>query len=271
MSILQAILLGVIEGVTEFLPISSTAHMIIFSKLFQISQTDFLKSFEIIIQFGAIIAIIFVYFKSIIKIKFEDFKKIIFAFLPTAIFGVVMYKIVKEFLMENNLIMVLSLFIGGIGLILIEKYKIGVNRNVPVQNDADKSNLIDFSSISYKKSFLIGVFQSIAMIPGVSRSAATIMGGMFIGIERKIIVDFSFLLAIPTMAAATALDVFKNYKTILHSGNFNLLIIGFIVSFIVAYVVSKWFLKFIKKNNFVSFGIYRIIISIILFILFFVL
>ncbi len=269
MNFLQTVILGIIEGITEFLPISSTAHMIMFSKLFQIPQTDFLKSFEIIIQFGAILAVVVVYFKSIIKIKFEDFKKIVFAFLPTAIIGVGMYKIVKGFLMENNLIMILSLLVGGVGLILIEKFKVK-NNTLKVEKNSSTKNDIDFSSISYKKSFLIGVFQSIAMIPGVSRSAATIMGGMLINIERKIIVDFSFLLAIPTMAAATFLDIFKNYEIILHSNNLDLLIIGFFISFVVAYIVSKWFLRFIKKHSFVSFGFYRIILAIVLFLLFIV-
>jgi len=264
MNFLQAIILGIVEGITEFLPISSTAHMMIVSEFLKLQQTDFVKSFEIIIQLGAIFAVIAVYIKSIFKIKFEDFKKIVFAFLPTAIIGFILYKFIKSFLMGNNLIIILALLIGGIALIIIEKLKTKKQEEIVLEN------IVDFSSISYKKSFLIGVCQSLAIIPGVSRSAATIIGGTLMNIERKVIVDFSFLLAIPTMAAATGLDLLKNYKIILSAGNFSVLIIGFIVAFVVSYIVAKWFLKFIKKYSFVSFGIYRILLAIILFIVFFI-
>jgi len=282
MNFLQAIILGIVEGITEFLPISSTAHMMIVSEFLKLTQSDFVKSFEIIIQLGAILAVFVIYFKSIIKSGFDNIKKIAVAFIPTAIIGFVLYKIVKTFLMGNNLIIVISLLIGGIGLIIIEKLSASArsatadektkNEKRKTKNEEmdEKTNSIDFSSISYKKSVLIGIFQSIAMIPGVSRSAATIIGGTLIGIERQVIVDFSFVLAIPTMAAATGYDVLKNYEIILASGNFAVLAVGFIVAFIVSYIVAKWFLKFIKKYNFIPFGIYRIIIAIILFLLFFV-
>ena len=268
MDFLQALILGIVEGVTEFLPISSTAHMMIVSEFLKLQQTDFVKSFEIIIQLGAIFAVIAIYIKSILKIKLEDAKKIIFAFIPTAIIGFVLYKFIKSSLMGNNLVIILALLIGGIVLILVEKFR---KNKDEVKVSGDENKLIDFSSISYKQSFIIGLCQSIAVIPGVSRSAATIVGGLLMNIERRVIVDFSFLLAIPTMAAATGLDVLKNYKLILSSGNFGVLFVGFIVAFIVAYVVSKWFLKFIKKYDFISFGIYRVLLAIALFIIFFML
>ena len=267
MNFLQAIILGIVEGITEFLPISSTAHMMIVSEFLKLTQSDFVKSFEIIIQLGAILAVFVIYFKSIIKNGFDNIKKIIVAFIPTAIIGFVLYKIVKTFLMGNNLIIVISLLIGGVGLIVIEKLS-SFARSATA--DKKEENILDFSSISYKKSALIGIFQSIAMIPGISRSAATIIGGTLIGIERQVIVDFSFVLAIPTMAAATGYDVLKNYNIILSSGNFAVLAVGFVVAFIVSYIVAKWFLKFIKKYNFIPFGIYRIIIAIVLFFLFFI-
>ncbi|MEZ7821015.1 MAG: undecaprenyl-diphosphate phosphatase [Patescibacteria group bacterium] len=234
MNFLQAIILGIVEGITEFLPISSTAHMMIVSEFLKLTQSDFVKSFEIIIQLGAILAVFVIYFKSIIKNGFDNIKKIIVAFIPTAIIGFVLYKIVKTFLMGNNLIIVISLLIGGVGLIVIEKLKTKEN-SLEIKKE---ENVLDFSSISYKKSALIGIFQSIAMIPGISRSAATIIGGTLIGIERQVIVDFSFVLAIPTMAAATGYDVLKNYNIILSSGNFAVLAVGFVVAFIP--ISTRW-------------------------------
>ena len=266
MDIIQSIILGVVEGVTEFLPISSTAHMLLTSEVLKLQQTDFVKSFEIIIQLGAILAVVLIYFKSIISSGLENMKKVLFAFIPTAIIGFVLYKFIKSFLIGNDLIMILALLIGGIILILVDNKKV----NVDSASSVATSDKVDFSSISYKQSFIIGVCQSLAIIPGVSRSAATIIGGSLMNITRKVIVDFSFLLAIPTMCAATGLDLLKNYKSF-SIDQIGVLSVGFIVSFIVAFVVSKWFLKFIKKYNFVSFGIYIIVIAIAAFIFLFLL
>lgn len=253
MNILHALVLGVLEGVTEFLPISSTGHLIITSALLKIPTTDFLKTFEIIIQLGAILAVVVLYFKKLFNIAL--IKRLIVAFLPTAVIGLLLYKFIKIYLLGNTTIVVSTLFLCGILLIVFEWW---YKKNHTLQMVGD----VNIEEIGYKKAFTIGLFQSIAIIPGVSRSGATILGGLFLGIPRKTIVEFSFLLAIPTMLAATGLDVLKNYKEIT-SADFNLLLVGLVTSFIVALGVIKWFLSYIQKHSFVGFGIYRIIIAVL--------
>jgi len=259
MTALQAIILGIIEGVTEFLPISSTGHLILVSKLFGIADSDFTKSFEIIIQFGAILAVVALYWKKIFYWKNPSlssgptvWKKVLTAFLPTAIIGFLLYKILKNYLLSNSFIVVWALFLGGVFLILFEIWHA-------------KKITEKIGEISYKKSFWVGVWQALAIIPGVSRSGATIVSGLLMGISREAIVEFSFLLAVPTMAAATGYDLLKS------AGNFSfsqihLLALGFIVSFIVALISIKWFIGYIKNHSFISFGIYRIIIALIFWI-----
>lgn len=250
MDYLQAIILSVVEGLTEFLPISSTGHLILTAKFLNISQTDFVKSFEIIIQLGSIFAIVFLYWKTISKNK-EIWKRIITAFIPTAIIGFFLYKIIKTLFLGNSIITLLALFIGGLLLILLEKiYK-------EKDHHADK-----VEKISFKNAFLIGISQSISVIPGVSRSAATIIPALFLGTKRKTAVEFSFLLAIPTMLAATVLDVVKsNFSFTLYE--YLILLVGFIGSFIVAILAVKFLLNFIKNHTFILFGIYRIVLAII--------
>jgi len=250
MDFLNTIILSIIEGLTEFLPISSTGHMILASKILDIEQTEFVKSFEIIIQLGAIFAIIFLYWKTITR-NVEVWKKILTAFVPTAIIGLILYKIAKTFLLGNSLVTILALFIGGIILIILEKvYK---------EKDHHNDNI---EKISFKNAFLIGVFQSISIIPGVSRSAATIIPALFLGTKRKTAVEFSFLLAIPTMFAASGLDILKSSFSFT-SYEYYILFIGFIGSFLVAIFAVKFLLNFIEKHTFVPFGVYRIILSII--------
>jgi len=250
MDYLHAIILSIIEGITEFLPISSTGHMILASKLLNIVQTDFVKSFEIIIQLGAIFAVIFLYWKTITK-NLEVWKKIITAFIPTAIIGFLLFKIIKNYLLGNSLITVIALLIGGILLIILEKiYK---------ENEHHIENI---EKISYKNAFLVGVFQSISVIPGVSRSAATIIPALFLGTKRKAAVEFSFLLAIPTMLAASGLDIIKsNFSFTLFE--YSILVVGFIGSFLVAILAVKFLINFIKKHTLIPFGIYRIILAIV--------
>lgn len=248
---IETLILGIIEGITEFLPISSTGHMILASRLMGLEQTEFLKSFEIAIQLGAIFSIIFLYWKIIIK-DFEALKRVAVAFVPTAIIGLALYKIFKQYFFSESVV-VYSLFIGGIFLIIFELFH------------KEKENAEnEIKEISYKKSFLIGVFQSISIIPGVSRAAATIVGGLSMGIKRKTIVEFSFLLAVPTMICATGYDLVKSAPQF-SSSDFVSLAIGFAVSFVVALSTVKWLLKYIQKNNFIVFGIYRIIIAILFF------
>lgn len=246
----QSIILGIIEGLTEFLPISSTAHLILSGEILNITQTEFVKSFEIIIQFGAILAVIWLYFKKIMLNK-KIIKRIFVAFLPTAIFGFIFYKIFKKYLMENLSVIVWALLLGGIFLIVFEYWH---------KEKADATENIE--NISYKNCFLIGACQTIAMIPGVSRAAATILGGLFLGIKRKTIVEFSFLLAVPTMLAATGYDLLKTGFTF-SADQFGQLFMGFIVSFLVAILAIKFFIHYIQQHDFKLFGLYRIIIGLI--------
>lgn len=257
MDILNAIILGIVEGITEFLPISSTGHLILASRLLGITSTDFLKSFEIFIQSGAILAVILLYWRDIFT-KFDLLKKVFIAFIPTAVIGLLFYKILKEYLLGNTTITLLSLFFGGIALIIVEL--------------SFKKRKIDertVTQITYKNAILVGLIQSISIIPGVSRSAASIIGGMLLGMDRKTAVEFSFLLAIPTLLAATGLDLIKtNFSFSTHEWIY--LATGFLSSFIVAIIVIKWLVSYVKKYTFIPFGIYRIIIAIFLFGLFFV-
>ncbi|MDD5454722.1 MAG: undecaprenyl-diphosphate phosphatase [Candidatus Ratteibacteria bacterium] len=257
MNLFTSVILGIVEGVTEFLPISSTGHLILTSSLSQIDQSEFLKSFEIAIQLGAILSVVVLYWKSFIFER-EKLGKVIAAFIPTAIMGLIFYKVMKVYLLGNQGIVLWALFIGGILIIVLEYFY-----------SKKKRNIKEISSVTYKQAVLIGLFQSVAMVPGVSRSAATIMGGLMLGINRKTIVEFSFLLAIPTMAAAVGYDLIKTAVSFTKE-QFVYLFIGFIVSFLTAMIAVKFLLSFIRKNNFIPFGIYRIILSILLWYLLYI-
>jgi len=176
------------------------------------------------------------------------------AFFPTAVLGLIFYKIIKHYLMASNQVVLWSMFIGGICLIVFE-----------ILHKEKDSAVEDLGTISYRTSLLIGLFQSIAMIPGVSRSAATIVGGLVLGLKRKTIVEFSFLLAVPTMLAATGLDLMKNASQF-SAAQLNFLSIGFIVSFFSALLGVKFLLSFIKHHSFISFGIYRIVLALLFWI-----
>jgi undecaprenyl-diphosphatase len=245
MNFIQAIVLSIIEGITEFLPISSTGHMILAANLLKISETDFVKSFEIIIQLGAILAVAVLYFKRILDNR-AWWLKLIAAFLPTGIIGLLLYKVVKNVLLGNTLIVVVSLFLGGIILILVDKYV--------------KEKQVTLASLTLKQAVIIGLFQSISIIPGVSRSAATIVGALIIGLNRNDAVEFSFMLAIPTMVAATGLDLIKSSHHFTGSQS-ELLAVGLIGAFITAMIAVKSFIGYVKKHNFTAFGIYRIILA----------
>lgn len=264
MTILHSIILGIIEGITEFLPISSTAHLILVSEFLTLDQTNFHKSFEIIIQLGAIASVIVLYWKSLLNL--EIIKKLIVAFIPTGIIGFLFYKIVKTYLFENISVILWSLIIGGIIIIIFElKNKYSANINI----DNAQTDNVDLSQISYKKALLIGFFQSISIIPGVSRSAATIIGGLSLGLQRELIVKFSFLLAVPTMLVASGYDILKNASSF-SLDQFGILVIGFVVSFVVAILAIKFFLKFISKHSFIWFGVYRIVLVVVIWVLVFV-
>lgn len=249
MSIIQAVIFGIVEGITEFLPVSSTGHLILTARILNITQTEFLKSFAIAIQLGAIMAVVMLYGRKIIQ-SWEISKRLLVAFLPTAVVGLILYKLIKKYLLGNNAVVLWALFIGGALLIIFELWH---------QEKIDARDSLE--SISYKQSFCIGLFQSIAVIPGVSRAAATIVGGLLLGLKRRTIVEFSFLLAIPTMCAATALDLLKSAPAFSRD-QFLVLAVGFVVSFLVAILAIRFLLAFIKKHTFIPFGIYRILVAI---------
>ena len=243
----QAVILGIVEGLTEFLPVSSTGHLILVAHILGIKHTEFVKSFEIAIQLGAILAVVFLYFERLIK-DLETWKRIIIAFIPTGVLGFSLYKLIKGYLIGNDLVVVISLIIGGIFLILLDKTL------------GERAPLHDIDELPYWKAFLIGVFQSLAMIPGVSRSGATIIGGMFVGLDRKASAEFAFLLAVPTMLTATTYDLLKSGGSF-STENWQVLGIGFITSFITAVVVIKLFINYLKNHGLCVFGIYRIVVA----------
>ena len=245
----DSIILGIVEGITEFLPISSTGHLILASEALGIPHDDFVKSFEIAIQLGAILSVVWLYSAQMLKNR-ALFLKVCTAFAPTALIGFFAYPYVKGYLLGNSLVVVVSLFLGGIGLILFEKW-------YEKRPAGAKEGL---EGITWKQSVLIGLFQSVAMVPGVSRAAATILGGLAVGIERKAIVEFSFLLAVPTMLAATALDMSKSAFAF-EGSQFVLLAAGFFGSFVVAIAAIKFLLSFIETHSFKPFGWYRMAVA----------
>lgn len=255
MDILQVLILSIVEGVTEYLPISSTGHLVLTANALRIPQTDFVKSFEIIIQLGAILAVIVLYWKSLLS-GFKMWKTLFLAFLPSAIIGFTLYPVIKDVLLGNPLITVIALFVGGVILIILEKIYTEKNHHTDHVED-----------ITTKQALLIGCAQAISVIPGVSRAGATIMGGLFAGAKRTTAVEFSFLLAVPTMLSASALDLYES-KLAFSQNEWGLIAFGFIASFFVALLAIKTFLKFIKTNTFVWFGVYRIVFSLIYFLIF---
>jgi undecaprenyl-diphosphatase len=248
MNIVQTIILSVIEGITEFLPISSTGHMILAGTVLNIAETDFVKSFEIIIQLGAILAVLVLYWKKLLLNK-KTFINVCIAFLPTAFVGLVLYKYIKDVLLGNPWIVVWSLGIGGILLILLEIFH-------------KEKTTVEHTDITPVQALLIGCAQSLSVVPGVSRAAATIAGAMLTGMKRAQAVEFSFLLAIPTMAAATGLDFVKSAKHFT-GAQYGTLGLGFIIAFITALIVVQWFIGFVKKYTFIPFGIYRILLAVV--------
>jgi undecaprenyl-diphosphatase len=252
MTFLDAIILGIVEGVTEFLPISSTGHLVLVSELLGIVQTNFHKSFEIAIQLGAICAVVFLYWRSFLEV--EVLKRLAVAFLPTALIGFTLYRVVKDYLLGSSEVVLGALFLGGVALIAFELLH---------RERQDAADTI--ADISWKQAALVGLFQSIALIPGVSRSAATILGGLLVGLRRKTIVEFSFLLAVPTMLAATGYDLLRQGDTFA-SDEFGLIAVGFVAAFVVALGSITFLLQFVKNHTFISFGVYRIVLAALFFL-----
>lgn len=247
----DALILGIVEGVTEFLPISSTGHLILASSLLQIPSSDFLKTFEISIQLGAILAVVVLYWRSFLNI--EILKRIAVAFIPTGIIGLAFYKVAKTYLLGNEAVVLWALALGGLALIVFELF-----------HTEEAGATEGAQHITYGQAVLVGLFQAVAIVPGVSRSAATILGGLLIGIKRVTIVEFSFLLAVPTMGAATGLDLLKSADSF-SSDEFVPLATGFVVSFLVALAAIQFLLRFVRSRSFIAFGIYRIVVAILFF------
>jgi undecaprenyl-diphosphatase len=250
MTYFHAIILAIIEGLTEFLPVSSTGHMIIGAATLGIADQPFTKIFEVNIQFGAILAVLLIYYKRFFK-DFKFYIKLLVAFLPAALVGFIAGDFIDSIL-ENIWVVAFSLLIGGIVLVYFDKW-------FPNHNNHKEPEL--------KQGFVVGLFQCIAMIPGVSRSAATIMGGMVQGLSRKSAAEFSFFLAVPTMFAASGYKLAKGLikgDLSLNSHDISLLAVGNIVAFIVAIVAIKFFLDILQKYGFKFFGYYRIALGLIL-------
>ncbi len=254
MTVIDSIILGIVEGFTEFLPISSTGHLIVVSSFLGLEQTNAHKTFEVAIQLGSILAVLFLFAKRLLVDKML-WVKIIIAFLPTAIFGFLFYKTIKSlFGMESVAIM---LIIGGFIFLIVEYFR----RN----HDDSKDKTIN--DLSIKEALTIGLFQSLSMVPGTSRSGATMIGGLFAGLSRKSAAEFSFLLAIPTMFVATFYDLYKNRHEMIID-DYSLLAVGFVTAFVVAFFTVKAVMNFLTTHTFVVFGIYRIIFGILLLIIF---
>ncbi|MFA5770230.1 MAG: undecaprenyl-diphosphate phosphatase [Patescibacteria group bacterium] len=248
MNLLNALILGLVEGITEFLPISSTAHLIISSKLLNIPATEFQKFFEVFIQSGAILAVVFIYWKTILKNR-TLMINVILSFIPTAVVGLLLHKVIKNVFFESFTLIATSLFIIGLFFIVFEfllKKKIV---------KADKK-IIQMTII---QALLIGVGQSFAVVPGVSRAGAVILTMMIMGFNRKESALYSFVLAVPTLLAASAFDFLKTDPQLIFTGSNPLfLLMGLITSFFSALIAIKWFIKFLQKNSLSYFGVYRI-------------
>ena len=254
MTIFDTIILGIIEGVTEFLPISSTGHLIVASEFLGIEQTNLNKAFEVIIQFAAILAVILNYPSKFTFKHINLWTKVFIAFLPIAGIGFLFAKDVKA--MFSIEIVAYMFIIGGIIFLIVEKFY-----------NEKETHTLDLEDVTYKQAVWIGFAQIFALIPGTSRAGSSIIGAMLVGLNRKASAEFSFLLAFPVMCATTAYDLMKHYKELFSDIHIINLTVGFIVSFIVAFITIKLFLKFLETFTFVAFGIYRILFGILLLII----
>ncbi|MBP6925468.1 MAG: undecaprenyl-diphosphate phosphatase [Candidatus Pacebacteria bacterium] len=251
MDALHIIILGIVEGITEFLPVSSTGHLVVVADWLGISDTVFLPSFTIAIQLGAILAAGVLYIKKVTE-QPEIIARVFIAFVPTAVVGFTLYKYIRP-LLNNVTISIVAIIVGGIIMIVVEKW---LEKKNPAETTITESPMP-----SWKQSLYIGLYQVISFIPGVSRSAATIIGGLLHNMSRTASVEFSFLLAIPTMMAATGYDMLKSGWSFT-GDQWGALLLGGIVSFITALVVMKLFLRYVQKYNLVPFGIYRIVLGV---------
>jgi undecaprenyl-diphosphatase len=268
MNYFEAIVLAIVEGLSEFLPISSTGHMIIFQKLLGVESTDFVRLFTVGIQLGAILSVVIIYWQKFIdplkhhqpdaqtkflgrmEHKFRFYLKLLVAFMPAAVFGLIFKKQIDAML-ESVEVVAVSLVLGGVVLLFVDKWFKGSNSD---------------EGANYTSAFKIGFFQVLAMVPGVSRSAATIIGGLTQKLSRKAAAEFSFFLAVPTMFAATALELLQSYKAMTPS-DWPIFLVGNIVAFVVAWLAIKGFIAYLTKHGFKMFGYYRIVVGVVILVL----
>lgn len=255
---IKAVVLAIIEGITEFLPVSSTGHMAIASAFFRIEDDPFTKLFEVVIQFGAILSVVVLYWKKFIDFKkFSFYLKLLIAIIPALAFGALFKKHIDNML-ENPLFISIVLLGGGVVLLFVDNWF----KNGTIKEEHE---------ISYRKGFMIGLYQVLAVIlPGLSRSAATIIGGMQQKLTRPLAAEFSFFMAVPTMFAATAkslLDIVQEQPQVLNADGIHYLLLGSIVAFIVALLAIRFFIRFLQRNGFRAFGWYRIVLGSVLIML----
>lgn len=245
----QAIIISMIEGITEFLPISSTGHMILASAAMKIHENEFVKTFEVAIQLGAILAIALMYRQRFMQ-GITIYTKLLVAFIPTAVMGFLAYDFIKAYLF-NPTVVSISLIVGGVILIWVDK-----------KLTTQTSLVNQLEEIPYQKVFFIGLFQCLSMVPGTSRAAATIIGGVFNGLNKKQATEFSFLLAVPTMFAATGYDLLKT-PIQFTSQEWVLLGLGLVIAFVTAWLAVKIFLRLVENYGFIHFGYYRIFLGVV--------
>lgn len=252
MDFLHAIILAIVEGLTEYIPVSSTGHLILTSAFLGINNNEFVKDYTVIVQFGAILSVVALYWRDLLR-SLEIYKKLFVAFLPAAVIGFTLKDYIQA-LLGNVTVVAVSLVVGGIILILIDRW---------LESPKAKSTLVHqpAENISYKSAFLIGMVQCAALIPGVSRSASTIIGGLLQKLDRKTAAEFSFLLAVPTLGAATAYKLLKIAPTIT-SDDIKIIVVGNVVSFIVGAITIKTFVGYLSRYGFKVFGYYRIIVGV---------
>lgn len=263
MSIFEAIIIAIVEGLTEFLPISSTGHMVIASGLMGIAPTNFVKMFTVVIQFGAILSVLILYWKRFLQ-NFDFYVKLLIGFIPAVFVGALFKKYIDAML-ENPTMIAIILLAGGVVLLFVDDW-FAKNEQ---QNNPEAENM------TYQKAFFIGCFQVLAMVlPGLSRSAATTIGGLFQGLNRKNAAEFAFFLAVPTMAAASLKESYDFYKDVkngitpaLTSNDWLILGVGNLVAFVVAMLAIRFFIGFLTKNGFKVFGYYRIAVGLLILIL----
>ncbi len=254
MNIFHSIVLGIVEGITEFLPISSTFHLIYGAKFIGVKQDDFAKLFEVFIQSGAILSVLILYINELWKDRLLV-KKILVSFIPTAIIGLLLHKLIKDVFFDSNVIMMTAFFLMGIWFFVLE-YLIWGNK-IRIEKK--------INGLNYKQAFFVGVAQSLAVIPGVSRAGAVIVMMMVLGYRRDESAKYSFMLSIPTIFAASFYDLYKMRDVAMtNTSNIGILLIGFVTAFISSYIIVKWFISFIARNSLLPFAWYRIVAGIII-------